>query len=308
MGAVPAGPERQVKTMMKIGVIGLGRMGQGIARRLLDAGHDLVVYNRTPEKTDALCRSGARRAASLAELCAGRELVITMLSDDAALQSVVQGEGGLLQSLPRGAIHQAMGTHGVHVIRAMEAAHAKANQVLVAAPVLGRPDMAASGQLLVVAAGPAAALERCRALFAVIGRHTFEAGDKPESASAIKLANNFVLGCAIEVMGEAFSLVQQYGVPPAVMHDVLSSGIFSAPAYKVYGQIIADQAYDKVGVTALLGLKDANLILAAADAARVPLPSVNGWRDRLLGAIAHGDGEKDWAVVAREQLRASGIE
>lgn len=292
---------------MRVGFIGLGRMGQAIARRLLDAGHDLVVYNRTPEKAGELCKAGARLADTVGELCQDREVVITMLADDAAVNSVVSGDHGLLHALPRASIHLAMGTHGVHTIRALAVAHAEAGQILVASPVLGRPDVAAAGQLLIVAAGPTDAIDRCRPLYQVIGRHTFEAGATPESATAIKLANNFVLGCAIEVMGEAFSLVQKFGVSPSLMHEVLSNGIFAAPAYKVYGQIIADEAYDRVGVTALLGLKDANLVLAAADAARVPLPSANVLRDRLLGAIAHGDGERDWAVVALEQARASGL-
>ena len=290
---------------MKIGFIGLGRMGQGIARRLLDAGHDLVVYNRTAEKAAELCAAGARFAATPALLCAERELVITMLADDAALESVVSG--GLLKAMPQGAIHMVMGTHGVSTIRALTALHAGADQILVAAPVLGRPDVAAAGQLGIVAAGPADALTRCRPLFAVIGRRTFEAGAEPEGATAIKLANNFTLGCAIQAMSEAFSLVAKHGVPPQVLYEVLTEGLFAAPAYKVYGKIIVDEAYDKPGFTTLLGLKDADLALAAGGAARVPLPSVNAWRDRLLGAIAHGDGEKDWAIIALEQARASGL-
>jgi len=173
--------------------------------------------------------------------------------------------------------------------------------------VLGRPDVAAAGQLGIVVAGPAAAVNRCRPLFELIGRRTFNAGAEPEGATAIKLANNFTLGCAIQAMSEAFSLVRKHGVLPEVLFDVLTEGLFSAPAYKVYGRIIVDEAYDRAGFTTLLALKDADLALAAAGAARVPLPSVNALRDRLLGAIAHGDGERDWAVMAREQARASGL-
>jgi len=293
---------------MKIGFIGLGRMGQGIAGRVLGAGHELLVYNRTPEKAAALAQAGATTATSVAAACAGREVVITMLADDRALEQIAYGDGALLKSLPKGAIHMAMGTHSVDFIRTLTAAHTQAGQILVSAPVLGRPDMAAVGQVAVVAGGPASALERCRVLFDVIGRRTFMAGEEPVSAAAIKITNNFVLGCAIEVIGEAYSLVRKYGVTPDAMYEVLTEGLFGAPAYKVYGKIIADQAYDKVGVTAALGLKDANLALAAAGAAGVPLPSANVLRDRLLGAIAHGDGERDWAVIAREQARASGLE
>ena len=293
---------------MKVGFIGLGRMGRGIAGRVLQGGHDLAVFNRTREKAAELGQAGARIADSIALACADREVVITMLADDAALEAVAHGEGGLLASLPGGAVHLAMGTHGVEAVRGLARAHERANQALVAAPVLGRPDVAAAGQLGIVVAGPAAAVARCRPLFELIGRRTFDAGAEPEGATAIKLANNFTLGCAIQAMSEAFSLVRKHGVLPEVLFDVLTEGLFSAPAYKVYGRIIVDEAYDRAGFTTLLALKDADLALAAAGAARVPLPSVNALRDRLLGAIAHGDGERDWAVMAREQARASGLE
>lgn len=293
---------------MKVGFIGLGRMGSNIARRILEGGHELSVFNRTATKTTDLVDSGACAADSIAAVCAGREVVITMLADDAALTEVALRQGGLRDALPRGAIHVAMGTHGVGIIRELAAAHAEAGQSLVAAPVLGRPDAAAAGQLGIVAAGSAAAVQACAPLFKVIGRRTFEAGPDPLGACALKLSNNFVLGCAIEAMGEAFALVRKYGVSPDVLHDVLTDGLFACVAYKTYGRIIAEETYDQVGFSARLGLKDATLILGAGEAARVPLPSANNLRDRLLGAIAHGDGDKDWAVIAREQARASGIE
>lgn len=293
---------------MKIGFIGLGRMGQAMARRLLDAGHDLTVYNRTPEKSAPLGDAGATVAPSIAALCDGREVVITMLTDDAALDAVASGTDGIVASLAAGAVHLAMGTHGIDAMRSVARVHADAGQVFVAAPVLGRPDRAAAGELGIVPAGPADAVERLRPLFDILGGRVFEAGDAPEAAAAIKIAHNFVLGCAIETMGEGMALVRKFGVEPLVLHRVLTEGLFAAPAYKIYGDIIVEEAYDKVGVTALIGLKDANLALTAAEAAGVPLPSVEVWRDRLVSAIDHGEGEKDWAVVARDQARASGLE
>lgn len=293
---------------MKAGFIGLGRMGQGMAGRVLAAGHDLVVYNRTRDKAAELEKAGARFAASIAAACADRDVVITMLADDAALDEVTGGDGGVLASLPKGSIHVVMGTHGVDIIRSLARAHAGAGQVLVAAPVFGRPDVAAAGQLGIAPAGPAGAVERCRPLFDAIGRRTFDAGSEPEGATAVKLANNFVMGCAIEAIGEAFALIRKYGVPSSALYEVLTEGSFSAPAYKIYGKLIADQTYDRPGFTATLGLKDANLVMAAANAARVPLPSANVYRDHLLSAIAHGDGERDWAVIAREQARSSGLD
>jgi 3-hydroxyisobutyrate dehydrogenase-like beta-hydroxyacid dehydrogenase len=235
-------------------------------------------------------------------------VVVTMLADDQALAEVTLGEGGIRDSLAEGAIHLAMGTHGVAAIQELDAAHTAAKQALVAGHVLGRPDLAAAGELGIVAAGPPEAVHRCAPLFQVIGRHTFDAGLRAEGATAIKLANNFLLGCAIEAMGEAFSLVRKYGVAPEVLYDVMTDALFAAPAYRVYGRIMVDEAYDRVGFTADLGLKDANLILAAADQARLPLPSVNTYRDRLLSAVAHGDGAMDWAVIAREQAHAGGLD
>jgi 3-hydroxyisobutyrate dehydrogenase-like beta-hydroxyacid dehydrogenase len=293
---------------MKVGFIGLGRMGSGMAGRVLGGGHELVVYNRTPEKAAELVSSGARAAGSIGEVCAGRDVVVTMLADDAALLEVALGDGGIRDSLAAGSIHLVMGTHGVRAVQDIAAAHGEAGQSLVAGHVLGRPDLAAAGQLGIVAAGGADSVRRCDPLFQVIGRHTFQAGERPEGSTAIKLANNFVLGCAIEAMGEAFSLVRSYGVAPKVLFEVMTEALFAAPAYKVYGQIMVDEEYDRVGFTTELALKDANLILAAADQARIPLPSANTYRDRLLGAIAHGDGDKDWAVMAREQARAGGLE
>jgi 3-hydroxyisobutyrate dehydrogenase-like beta-hydroxyacid dehydrogenase len=293
---------------MKVGFIGLGRMGRGIAGRVRTGEHDLVVYNRTRKTAEKFATAGGRVARTVADACRGREVVITMLADDAALGEVALGPSGIRDSLPSGAIHLVMGTHGVETVQALARAHAEAKQVLVACPVLGRPDLAAAGELGLVVAGPPRAVRRCRPLFEVIGRQPFEAGTRPEGATAIKLANNFVLGCAIEAMGEAFALVRKFGVAPQVLHEVMTRGLFSAPAYETYGRIMVEESYDRVGFTAALGLKDANLILAAGDRARVPLPFANAYRDRLLSALAHGDGGKDWAVMAREQARASGLE
>ena len=293
---------------MKVGFVGLGRMGSGMARRILDAGHELKVYDAVPATTAPFGAAGASVAGSLGEVCAGRDVVVTMLVEDAAALDVALGPGGLRDSLPKSAIHLVCGTHGVGTIRALEEAHAAAGQVLVAAPVLGRPDLAASGQLGIVPGGPEAAVERCMPLLEAMGRRIFRAGPKPESATAIKLANNAVLGCAMVAMAEGFALVRKYGVVPQVFQDVMVEGLFAATAYKVYGQKMVDESYDQVGSPITVGLKDATLIAAAADLARVPMPSHNVYKDRLLGAVAHGDANRDQAVLAREQARASGLE
>lgn len=293
---------------MKVGFIGLGRMGSGMARRLLDAGHDLAVHDIVPEHAAAIGAAGARVAESIADACAEREVVVSMLVEDATVLDAVLGAGGVRDSLPPGGVHLAMGTYGVSAIRSLVEAHAAAQQALVAAPVLGRPDLAASGQLGIVIAGADSRVERCLPLLQQMGSRIVRAGEEPEAATAVKLANNLVLGCALVAMGEGFSLVRSYGVNPRVLYDVMVEGLFSAPAYRGYGLTMVEQSYDRVGSPVTVGLKDANLIQAAADLAGVPLPALRVYRDRLLGAVAHGDGDRDQAVLAREQARACGLE
>jgi 3-hydroxyisobutyrate dehydrogenase-like beta-hydroxyacid dehydrogenase len=282
-------------------------MGQAMAARLLAAGHDVLLYNRTPGKLGALLAQGAHEAGSIAEAARHGGIVLSMLADDSALRSVAEAPAGLLATLPPGGIHIAMGTHDVEHIRALAAAHAKAGQVLLAAPVLGRPEAVTAGRLSILVGGDPAAIERCLPLLEALGRRIFRTGIDPGSASAMKLANNFLLACAIEAMGEAFALVQKSGADSTVFHDVLTEGLFASPAYITYAKIIAEQDWDHVGFTMALALKDINLVLAAGHASGVPMPSATVCRERMLGAIAHGDAQRDWSAIALEQARASGL-
>jgi 3-hydroxyisobutyrate dehydrogenase-like beta-hydroxyacid dehydrogenase len=293
---------------MKVGLIGLGRMGRAIAARFLGAGNDLVVYNRSPGRAEDLAAAGARVAPDIAGASAEREIVVSMVSDDAALEQVAFAAGGVRDSLPRGAIHMAMGTHSADAIRRAAKRHAAVGQALVSAPVVGRPDAAAAGQLGVIVAGARQDVERCRPLFDAIARRVTSAGPEPEHAAIVKLANNLVIGLAIEAMGEAFSLVRKFGVDAEALYDVLTEGLFASPVYKGYGRLIVDQAYDKAGFTTELGLKDMRLVLAAGGDAKIPLPAVNVFHDHLLSAIAHGHGARDWAVAAKEQAQSAGLE
>jgi 3-hydroxyisobutyrate dehydrogenase-like beta-hydroxyacid dehydrogenase len=285
---------------LKIGFVGLGRMGTAIAGRLVDAGYDLTVWNRTAGKDTDLVDRGAVSGKTLQDACSGSDVVFSMLSDDDALRA---NAGDITAALNDGAIHVAMGTHSVAAVIEIAELHSSAGQTLVAAPVLGRPDAAAAGQLGIVAGGPPEAVELCQPLFDTFGRRTFQAGPRPESASTIKLTNNFVLCSAIETLAEAFGLSSHYDVKREVLFDVLTDGLFSAPAYKIYGQLIADENYDNLGFTTKLGLKDINLVLEAAGD-DVVMPTADVLRARLQSAIDNGDGDRDWAVLGREQERA----
>jgi 3-hydroxyisobutyrate dehydrogenase-like beta-hydroxyacid dehydrogenase len=238
---------------MKVGFIGTGRMGQAMVRRLLEGKHDVGVYNRTPEKLKPLAEAGAKVLSSVEEAARYGDVVYTMLADDDALMRV--SFGGLVAALPKGGVHVCAGTHGIPAIKTLKQAHAEKGQVLVAAPMMGRPELVTAGTAGVFASGPREAIAKCMPLFAAIGRRTFEGGDDPEAATAMKIANNFVLGCAMEAMGEGFALTRKYGVAPAVFYDVMTDGLFNCSAYKVYGKIMVDESYSKVGQMAVLGLK-----------------------------------------------------
>jgi len=277
---------------MKVGFIGLGRMGE------------VGVYNRTAEKAKPLIEAGGKLMGSVAAAANFGGVVFSMVSDDAAALEV----GAILkQALPQGGIHVCAGTHSVAAIEQLTALHGDAGQVLLATPVLGRPDVVANGNATMLVGGAPQAVERCRPFIAAIAGRIVESGSEPVSAAAIKIAHNFVLGCAIESLGEGFSLTRKYGVAPDVFYRVLAEGLFNCWVYKTYGKFIADERYLPAGQRAVNGLKDANLALAAGEAKGVPLPSGNVWRDRLVGAVAHGEGEHDWAVMAKDQARASGL-
>lgn len=293
---------------MKVGFIGLGRMGQGMAGRILAAGHDLLVSDPMPGQTASLEEQGAVAVDSPAAATQDRDVVISMLPSDGVLNAVLHGDGGLIEGMPSSCIHMASGTHGVPAINAAADAHKDAGQTFIACPVLGRPDLAAEGLLKVVPAGPSEAVDKVLPILEVIAQQTFRAGESPQSAAAVKIANNFMLGCAIENMGEALSLVEKLGVEPQMFFEVMTQGLFAAPAYEVYGKFIVDKNWDSHGATAVIGLKDADLALEAAAAADVPLPSTHPWRDYLQSAVDRGEGHLDWAVMALEQARASGLE
>ena len=292
---------------MKIGFIGLGRMGLAMVSRLLAAGHEVYVFNRTASKLASLVSEGAKACETPGEVAGHADVVLSMLADDTALNAVTAGDGGLISVMSKGAIHIAMGTHDVNFIRQLADDHAAAGQILLAAPVLGRPDAVTAGRLGVIVGGDPKAVSHCLPVLEALGRRVFQAGTDPGSASAMKLANNFLLASAIESIGEAFALVEKSGVDVQAFHDLVTDGLFASPAYNTYAKIIANKSWDEVGFTVSLALKDINLALAAGMAAGVPLPSANVCRDRLIGATAHGEGELDWAAMAREQARASGL-
>lgn len=290
---------------MKVGLIGLGHMGAGMAANLLKAGHEVTVYNRTPAKAEALIEKGAQAAAQVAEACRG-DAVITMLADDEAVERVVYGDQGVLASLAKGAIHISSSTISVALSERLAADHASAGQRFIAAPVFGRPDVAAAGELFVVVAGAGKAIDAAAPLFEAIGKKTFVVSETPKAANLVKLSGNFLIASVIESLGEAMALVAKGGVDRRQYLDILTSTLFSAPVYRTYGGLIADGTFEPAGFAAPLGQKDIRLTLAAAEDLRVPLPLASLLRDRFLTLLAHGGDKLDWSAIGRLAAKDAG--
>ena len=281
---------------MKIGFIGLGQMGSAMAANLVKAGHDVTVFNRSPEKRRALLELGAHEADSVADACHG-QVIITMLADDTAVADVALAKYGIVETLAKGAIHVSMSTISVALSKRLSETHAHAGQRFVAAPVFGRPDAAAAAKLFIVAAGEPAAVEECRPLFDALGQKTFAISTEPTAASLVKLSGNFLLAAAIEALGEAIALVGKAGIDRGAYVDLLTSTIFPVPAYKTYGGLIAESRFQPAAFAAPLGFKDIRLALAAAENLRVPMPLGSLLHDRFLRLLAQGGDSLDWAAI-----------
>jgi 3-hydroxyisobutyrate dehydrogenase-like beta-hydroxyacid dehydrogenase len=291
---------------MNIGFIGIGKMGAGMASNLLKAGHHVAVYNRTPAKAEALIAQGAQIATSIAEACRG-DAVITMLANDKVVESVVLGRDGVLASLRPGAVHVSSSTISVALSRRLADAHASADQCFVAAPVFGRPEAAAAGWLFVVAAGDNAAVRKATPVLEAIGQKTFVVSDVPEAANLVKLSGNFLIASVLESLGEALALITKGGLDRQQYVELLTSSLFNAPIYKTYGNLIAGGKFEPAGFAAPLGHKDINLVMAAAEELRVPLPLAGLLRDRFLTLSAHGGDHLDWSAIGELAALDAGI-
>jgi len=279
---------------MQIGFIGLGQMGRPMVERLKGAGHGVKVYNRTRSSPEIVERPDQVLQA---------DVVITMLAADAAVDAVWL-QSGLAARLPKGAVHLNMATVSMAIARQLAAIHGNS---YVSAPVFGRPPVAAKGELDIIAAGPAAALEKCQPLFKVLGKQTFVVGAEPEKANAVKIARNFLLATVIESLGEAFALVRKCGVTPADFLNILSSTSLGSPAYRNYGKMIVDQAWTPAQFAMPLGVKDVELALATAREAGMDLPSGQLIKKHLLEAIEAGRAGQDWAALAGKLAADAGL-
>jgi 3-hydroxyisobutyrate dehydrogenase-like beta-hydroxyacid dehydrogenase len=290
---------------MDVGFAGLGHMGHPMAMNLLKGGHRLMVWNRTRSKAEDLAENGAEIAADPAEL-ARTELVITMLSDDEAVIDLMW-ESGLLAAMPQAAIHVSMSTISVALSDRLAEAHRQAKQLYVAAPVFGRPEAARAAALYIVAGGADPTIMHCQPLFDAMGQKTFVAGERPSAANIVKLAGNFMIASMLESLGETFALVRKSGIDPHRYLEILTGSLFSAPVYRLYGGLVADNNFEPAGFKMSLALKDMRLALAAADSRMVPMPAASLVRDHLVSGVAQGQGDIDWSGLAGICAKEAGL-
>jgi 3-hydroxyisobutyrate dehydrogenase-like beta-hydroxyacid dehydrogenase len=291
---------------MRIGFLGLGNMGSAMARNLIRAHHEVTVYNRSRAAAEALAKDGASIADTPAKTAA-QEIVISMLADDHAVESVVLGSNGALAGMKKDTLHISMSTISPDLSRRMAAAHQERGVQYMAAPVFGRPDAAEAAKLFIVASGPQAALQKAKPVLDVLGQRTFIVGERPEDANLIKLFGNFLITCVLEGLGEVFAVARKADIPPGTVFEVLSGTLFGAPVYNNYGPRMIEEKFSPAGFKMPLGLKDVRLMLQAAEGLSAPMPFASVVRDRFLSGIASGYGELDWSAIALVIAQSAGL-
>lgn len=288
---------------MLIAVIGLGQMGRAIAERLTASGFTLQVWNRSREKAEGL---NARICDSPADATRGAELVVTSLSEDVAVRAVVCGDRGILQAMREDAVHVGTSTISHRLGGELARAHGQHQRAYVSAPVMGRPEAAATGKLFVLPGGDQQARDRARPLFDAIAQGRF---DFPEAAQAnlAKILANLMLAGTLELLGEVFTLGEKGGIAPARTLELLTGTLFGCPAVESYGRRIVERQFEPAGFRLALGLKDVELALAAGDDVQTPLPAANVVRDHFLTALAEGLGGLDWSGITKVVRAEAGL-
>jgi 3-hydroxyisobutyrate dehydrogenase-like beta-hydroxyacid dehydrogenase len=283
----------------QIGFIGLGSLGTPIALNILESGHTLYVYNRTISKTAPLAEKGAIVCQDISELAKNCTVVFTIVSDDAALKIICEGENGLFNNLPKGTIHVSMSTVLPKTIEDINASHKKNGQLFLAAPVFGRPEAAAAKKLNFVISGDENVRRKIEPILKNAGAvGVWDFGDNLSAANTVKLCGNFLIASALEAIGESIYLAQKSGVDAKQMWDMLSHTILNAPVYQNYSNIILQQKFEPAAFTMKLGLKDINLVLQQAASVGQHMATAELLQKNMQQLIDDGKENIDWSAVS----------
>lgn len=283
-----------------IGFIGLGHLGAPIAANILESGYPLWVYNRTPEKMQDLLKRGARGARSLAELASHCEIILSMVSNDEALEAISDAGEGLLSRMSPGSIHVSMSTVSPDLVRELAARHSHRGFHYVAAPVMGRPEAARARQLSLIVAGHTPSRGFLEPLWEDLGaRAVFDYGPEAAHANLAKLSINFLIASAMESLAECYALLERNGVDPRTFYQMFSAGLFADPIYKNYGKLLLDRSFEPASFSLELGFKDLRLFVEASESVRASVPAAAAVKERLMESILRQRGHLDWSALTQ---------
>ena len=280
--------------MVAVAFLGLGKMGLAMAMNVRKAGFATTVWNRSPQKAQPLEAAGASVASTPREAVATADVVITSLAGDASVESVVAGPNGVLASLRKDGVHVGTSTISPKLADRLSQLHSAHGSRYVSGPVVGRLPAAEAAQLITFLAGDAAAIEAARPVIASYASRILPVGTEAGQASSAKLIANFLGASGMDLIGQSMALAERSGVPEPLVRQILLS-FFGAEATREYVSKIAERDFDTVGFTTSGGLKDVELMIAAAGDVQLELSSARALRDKLSAAIERGWEAKDWS-------------
>ncbi|HTI10036.1 MAG TPA: NAD(P)-dependent oxidoreductase [Puia sp.] len=284
---------------MKIGFIGLGSLGTPIALNLADSGHELYVYNRTASKVAPLAEKGAIVCESVAALARQCPVLFTIVSDDAALKGICEGEGGLLENLTPESIHVSLTTVLPETAKELADRHAQHGQHYLASPVFGRPEAAIARKLNYILAGPGFLKEKIEPLLKDSGGiKVWDFGEAITAANTVKLCGNFLIAAALEAIGESIALARSSGVDAGRMWELFNQTLFNTPVYHNYSNLIVQQKFEPAAFTMQLGLKDMNLVLQQAASVQQNMPLAALLKEHMQQLVSEGKQSMDWSAVS----------
>ncbi|HVM89371.1 MAG TPA: NAD(P)-dependent oxidoreductase [Puia sp.] len=282
-----------------IGFIGLGSLGTPIAMNLLESGHTICVYNRTIAKTAPFKAKGAVVCEHIAQLARQCNIVFTIVSDDAALKNISEGENGLLKNMQHGAIHISMSTILPQTAQELALLHQQHAQHYIASPVFGRPEAAIAKKLNFVTSGEPQIRQRVEPVLKQAGgMNVWDFGDNISAANTVKLCGNFLIASALEAIGESIFLANKSGVDAKQMWSMLTQTLFATPVYQNYSNIILQEKFDPAAFTMKLGLKDINLVLKQGKAVDQAMPVAEVLKKNMEQLISKGKENIDWSAVS----------
>lgn len=282
---------------LAVACLGLGKIGAGIAQSVQRAGHRLIVFNRTAEKTRSFAASGATVARTPREAAAQADIVLTCLMGDESIRENLLGDSGILAGMRPGSIHIGTSTITPKATAEFAQLHEGHGSHYLAATFAGHPDQAGAGKLISFVAGKPDVIERCRPVLNAYTARLIVIGETPAMAASFKLAVNFFIACLLEAMGEVLVFADGQGLNLEAVSGMLKE-MLQHPALPRYVDKIRAGNFEVLGSTLDgAGSKDIRLILQTAAEAGVPLPFGSIVRDKIIAAQAHGWGERDWSVL-----------